>query len=279
VLGPLALGVIDYRFSETLINQGIGLDTVALAAVVPVAVIAALLTARLHRAGPILAFIPSTFTVYMAPQYIVGPDYTGLPGNNERFFLLHLLLFVVAAAAGCVAWRTVVHDEVVPDDPRSDRGRGLILTTAAVFVLVGRYADTLVELVGGDPTSRPYQENPTSYMLIAFLDLAIVVPGLLVAAAALMAHRPWGRTASYVAIGWFSMVPAAVAAMAVVMSIADDPNASTASTIGFLVAGAIFTAAAAHLYRPLFTTAPSGPTWPDALDDGERTEARARGRI
>ena len=273
LLGPLVFGVIDYRFTESLVNQGIGLDAVAFAAVVPIAIAAARLSARGHRAGPVLAFIPSTFTLYMAPQYVIGPDYTGLPGNNERFFLLHLALFVLAGAVGAVAWRAIDHDDVLPRSPSSDRRRSLVLSAAAVFIVVGMYGNALIALIGGDPSTSGYQENPTSYMLIAFLDLAVVVPGFLVAAAALALHRARGRTAAYVAIGWFSLVPAAVAAMAVVMSIEDDPDASTGATIGFVVAGALFTAAAAHLYRPLFAS-----TVPD-LPRPEATGAEEESRL
>lgn len=73
LLGPLAAEVIEYRFSDTLVNQGIGLDAVALLGAVPQAVVAAVLVRRGHPAGPVLGFIPSTFAAYMAPQYIVGP--------------------------------------------------------------------------------------------------------------------------------------------------------------------------------------------------------------
>jgi hypothetical protein len=30
----------------------------------------------------------------MSIQYVVGPEYLTLPGNNERFFVLHLALLI-----------------------------------------------------------------------------------------------------------------------------------------------------------------------------------------
>ena len=69
VLGPLVTETIEYRYSETLINQGIGLDAVALFGAAPIAIAAAVLVQRRHRAGPALSFIPATFAAYMAPQY------------------------------------------------------------------------------------------------------------------------------------------------------------------------------------------------------------------
>jgi hypothetical protein len=54
-LGPLTGGPVDYHVSETLRNQTIGLDAASLLVVVPVAVVAAVLTLRAHVAGPVLA--------------------------------------------------------------------------------------------------------------------------------------------------------------------------------------------------------------------------------
>lgn len=121
ILGPLALHVIEYHYTDTLINQGIGLDAVALFAATPLAIIAALLVARGHPAGPVLAFSPATFAAYMAPQYIVGPDYLALPGNKERFFLFHIIIFIVGIATAIAAWRTIDRSQLRPDTDRSDR--------------------------------------------------------------------------------------------------------------------------------------------------------------
>ena len=48
-----------------------------------------------------------------------------------------------------------------------------------------------------------------------------------------------------------ALVPAAVAAMAVVMQIDDDPTATTGSTVMFVVAASAFQLGAAWLYRPM----------------------------
>ena len=255
ILGPLALGIIDYRYSESLINQGIGLDAVALLAATPIAIAAAWLTGRHHPAGPVVAFIPATFAAYMAPQYIVGPDYLTLPGNNERFFVLHLALLVVGLATTVLAWRTVDPHALRPDTPESDRRRSLVLLGLVAFIFGGRWLAGIIDLSGGDPTAVDFQENPTAYLLIGVLDLGAVVPAALTAAIALRRHRAWARTAAYAVIGWFALVPAAVGAMAVVMDVNDDPNASTANTITFVVAATAFTFGATWLYRPMLRQA------------------------
>ena len=254
ILGPLALGVIDYHYTEPLINQGIGLDTVALLVATPLAITAAILVARRHPAGPILAFSPAIFAAYMAPQYIIGPDYLGLPGNNERFFVLHLALFIVGIATAIAAWRSVDRSRLRPDTDRSDRRRSLVLFGVVAFIAGGRWLAGIIDLLEGNPTSVDYRENPTAYLLIGLLDLGIIVPATTATAVALRTHATWARSAAYAVIGWFALVPASVAAMSIVMQINGDPEATTGKTAMFVVAAVVFTAGAVQLYRPLFTS-------------------------
>ena len=252
LLGPLALEVIEYHFSESLINQGIGLDAVALFGAAPLALVAAFLVSRSHRAGPVLAFVPATFSVYMAPQYVVGPEYLTIPGNNEQFFLFHLAIFIIGVAVLLVAWSEVDRAWLPPSGRRADRRRSWVMLGVAAFILLGRWLPGIVDLMSGDPSTIDYLENPTSYLLIGLLDLGLVVPAALTSAIALRLGAAWARTAAYAVIGWFALVPAAVAAMAVTMQVNDDPNITAGATWVFVIAAVVFTVLAAFLYRPLF---------------------------
>jgi hypothetical protein len=86
LLGPFAAGVIDYHVTDTLRNQTIGLDAVSLLVVAPLSFLAALLVIRRHVAGAALALGIGAYTTYMLVQYILGPEYERLPGNNELLF-------------------------------------------------------------------------------------------------------------------------------------------------------------------------------------------------
>lgn len=252
VLGPLVTGTIEYRFSEVLVNQGIGLDAVALLMAVPVAVVAGIRTLRGNRAGPVLAFVPAMFAAYMAPQYVIGPDYLGLEGNNEQFFVFHVGLFIVAVGVIVLAWSLVDRTWLPPSTRQSDLRRSWVMFAVAAFILLGRWLPAIAALLGGKPTLAEYLENPTSYLLIGFLDLGVVVPAAIVAGVGLRLGTAWARTAAYAVIGWFALVPAAVAAMAITMQVNNDPTATAGATVGFSVAAVVFTAGAILLYRPLF---------------------------
>ena len=252
VLGPFVLGIIDYRFSTTLVNQGIGLDAVALCAVFPVAVLASILMWRRHHVGLVLAFIPSTFAIYMLPQYVIGPEYLRLSGNNEQFFPFHLALFVLAMGVFLFAWNAVEDERLRPHSRPSDRMRAMVLVAVAGFIFVGRWLPALIELVEGTPALADFRVNPTSFLLIGWLDLGIVVPAAITAAFGLLRGARWARKAAYAVIAWFALVPASIAAMAITMVVNDDPNADAGTMWVFTVAGALFTVGAAALFTPLF---------------------------
>jgi dipeptide/tripeptide permease len=127
VLGPLWLDVIDYHYGEAMTNQGIGLDAVALVCAAPLAFVAASLVRHGHVGGPVVAFAPATFAAYMMPQYVVGADYLGLPGNNENAIPFHIATMVLAIGVFTAAWHALVGNVLPPDDVRSDHRRSWVL--------------------------------------------------------------------------------------------------------------------------------------------------------
>jgi len=275
LLGPRFTGTIQYHYGETLTNQGIAVDAVAVFAAVPIAVAAALLSLRGHVAGPVLAFIPATFTAYMAPQYLVGPDYLGLAGNNEQFFVLHLGLLILSVTLILTAWASIDRNRLLPATRRSDVRRSWTLLGVAGFIALGRWMPSILDLMSGQPSIPDYLDNPTSVMLIGTLDLGLVVPAAAAAAFGLRAGTRWARTAAYGVIGWFALTPASVAVMNITMQINDDPMATMAATVLFTTAALIFTAGAALLYRPLFISTRQPPAGSGASNHTESTREHA----
>jgi hypothetical protein len=235
VLGPLVTDTIRYRYGRAMINA------------------AAVLVGRGHRAGPVLAFAPATFAIYMMPQYVIGPDYIGLPGNNERAIPFHIATMVLAMAIAIMAWRAIGDTVLPPDAPRSDRLRSWVLLGLAVFIAIGRWLPGMLDALGDSPSST-YRDDPTAFWLVGVLDLGLVVPAAVAAAVELRRGVRWSRKASYAIIAWFSLVPASIASMAITMQLDGDPLASTGNTVAMTGAGVVFTAAAVALFRPLFAT-------------------------
>lgn len=272
VLGPLALEVIRYPFSDSLLYQGIGLDFVSLVVVVPLAVVAGLFTLRGRTSGPAMALGIGAYAAYMAIQYVVGPEYLELTGNSERFFLLHLGLLVLGLVTAAVAWSVA---DVGGLPPASERGRalwGALMLTAGALLLV-RYAPAIGELTAGEPALPAFRENPTSFLLIATLDLGVFLPAAAASGLGLRRGHGWARKGLHLVLGWLALVGLAVGAMSVTMWSRGDPAASGVQATVFVAVGVALALLHLRLEWPLLrgtATVDSGG------DPGEASDARPK---
>jgi chromate transport protein ChrA len=249
LLGPLGLALIDYRVSETLRNQTIGLDAITLGLVAPAAVALGVLALRQNPAAPVLALGPAVFSVYMLVQYVLGPDYLHRPGNNERFFLFYLALFVLAGALGLRAWNAI-DSERLPAVPRA-RLLGRVLLPLAGLLVFARYVPLLLDAARSRSLGSDYAAGPTFFWTIALLDLGVGLPTLVAAAVGLQRRRRWAAKALWILVAWLALVGPAVAAMATVMYLNDDPNASAASLALMTGLAVALVALAVFVFWPL----------------------------
>lgn len=254
LLGPLVLAVIDYRVTETLRNQTIGLDLISLILVAPATVAIGVLGLRRHPAAPLLALGPAAYVVYMMVQYVLGPQYLRLPGNNEDFFLLYLALFVLAGAVGIHAWNTVDLDRVPGMPPRRARLLGRVLLPLAALVVFARYLPALLDASSAHPKAGDYVAGPTFFWTIALLDLGVALPTLVAACVGLLREHSWGQKALVAVVGWLALVGPAVAGMALTMYVNEDPNASLGLAVLMTALAAGLLALAAFVARPLFSS-------------------------
>jgi hypothetical protein len=247
LLGPFAGGLIDYHVTETLRNQTIGLDAVSLLVVSPLSGFAALLILRRHVAGAALALGIGAYTTYMLSQYIVGPEYERLPGNNELIFPLYLVLFALGWIVALAAWNQIGKARV----PRS-RLVGKLVLPVLGFLAFSRYLAALPDWMSASPEDSSYLAGPTFSWAIVMLDLGIFLPATIAACVGLVRGSPWADKALYMVVGWFALVGLAVAAMAITMYANDDPNASGVSATFMTTLGVALAVLALFVFKPLF---------------------------
>ena len=250
LLGPLGWGVIDYRVTQTLRNQVIGLDGVSLFVVAPLALVAASLVLRQRVLGAALALGIGTYTSYMLIQYVLGPDYGHLAGNNQRLFPLCLVLFTAGWAVALTAW-CAMDSEALLSSRHRERLIGRVVLPALALVAFSRYGPSLADWMGSAPADKGYLAGPAFAWTIALLDLGVFLPATVMACVGLVRGAPWAPKALYLVVGWFGLVGPAVAAMAITMYVNDDPNASLGSTIFMTALGLAFVALAVLVFRPL----------------------------
>lgn len=276
LVGPLVTSLVDYRYTETMLNQGTGLDAFALLFVVPVTLFAAVLSRQQHPAAPLVALGPSAFVLYMSVQYVIGPEYLLVDGNGERAFPLFLGVFVLSGFALVQAWAAA-------DAPRwaerAMRRRGIALLLIAAFVVLVMYlANGFLAAIWDFPAYAAeraavseYDEHPTAYWIVAFLDLGVVVPLTVATGIGLLRRRGWARRAFYGVVGWYGLVPPSVAAMAITMVARDDPAADTGRAVVLTVAAAVLSTFAVRVFLPLLR--PATALRASARDAGGRRRA------
>lgn len=225
ILGPLVLGVVRFHVSSSAEAQLVGGEVVSLLVVAPLAILAGVLWLRGHPLSPALALGPALYSLYMYVQYIVGPDYARYPGNNEYAFPLYLVLILFSWATGLSAWRALA---VTPLPRLSVRVRRvlaamlLVLNITFGFAWIASIAAVLVS-PHASAAWQEYQLDPTLFWLIRMMDLGFVIPASFVVAVGLLRRAPWSVTLAYAFLGFQTLVVAAVAGMAVMMSLRSDP--------------------------------------------------------
>jgi hypothetical protein len=266
VLGPLVLGALQYRTSPTTLNQLTGSDAAGLLVVAPLALVAGVLTLRRSPAGPLLALGPGGYVVYTFAQVVIGQEYLRLPGNVERFFPLLLAVFLLGEAVVVLAWGAVPADLPVPSR-RLERTGGAALILVAVFLVFGQHLRPML-IAWQEPESlTEYASSPTPFWMVKLMDLGIVVPAALATGIGVLRSAAWARRAMYALLTGYTCLAISVSAMAVIMLLHDDPDASPGLAAGFVVFALLFATLTALLYRPLLRRIPkpagsatSGPT-------------------
>jgi hypothetical protein len=242
ILGPLLTAVIRYPISGTLLNQVIGLEVVSVALVVPLTVVAGVLSLRGHRAAAFLGLGPAAYSAYMFLQYVLGPEYP----RYTVVALFHVAIFALSGAIAVWAWVLGSRQALPHLSVSRRRLYGAALLLLAAFIL-SRYAGALTE--GRLPAE--FAGAHTFYWSIFLLDLGVVVPATVAAGVGLLRGAPAAHPALYAVILWYALVPPSVAAMSTTMVINDDPYASTGQALLLSVVSVAFGAMAAWIYWPL----------------------------
>lgn len=254
LLGPLALEVLEYRTSPTMLNQLLGSDAAALFVSAPLALVAAYLVLRSSPAGAPLAAGVGAYAAYTYAQVVIGQEYLRLPGNVEHFFPLLLAIFILAEASLVLAWRQLPADLPL-SSRRLERVTGSVLLLVSVFLLLGLHLPTMLTAWSDPQSMTEYTSAPTPFWLVKLMDLGIVVPVAVTTGIGLLTGQSWARRVLYPLLTGYTCLSVSVFTMAVVMVSRDDPDASVGLATGFGVFTLVLVALLVAMYRPLLSPA------------------------
>jgi len=258
VLGPLVLGAMTYRTSPTSLNQLLGSDAASLFILAPLTLVAAALALRGHRAATPLASGIGAFAIYTYAQVVIGEEYLRLPGNVEDFFPLLLGIFVLAEVALVLSWRAMPSD-LPPPSRGLQRTSGWVLLVLAVFLVLGLHLPSMLTAWTDPQSLTQYASSPTPFWLVKLMDLGIIVPAAVAVGAGLLRGASWALRVLYPLLTAYTCLAFSVTAMAVVMLVNGDPDASVGLTAGFGLFALGFLMLTVLLYWPLLAHAPDSP--------------------
>ncbi len=234
ILGPLALGLIDWRVSANSLNQTYGADGAALVLLAPAAAVAAWLWWSGRRVAAPLAFGVGLASLYYGVASVLGADYVQYEGNNERFFLLFLAIIVLSWTIAAAGWSGMGGDA-------PQLSRRVARATAIVFVLGGLAitAAWLVQLAtiasNGALTQasdiQAYNESPSAFWVVRIVDLGFIVPLAVWAGIGLWRGSATATRAACGVAAFMTLQAAAVLAMGVIMLVRNDPTATPALVV------------------------------------------------
>ncbi len=254
LLGPLGLGVIQWRVSAIGLNQTYGADGAVLVLVVPTTLAAAWLWQQRARLAPPLALGVGLATLYYAVASALGPDYTRYPGNNERFFLILLVLIGLSGTVAIQAWAALDRHPPVPATWLA-RSLGTVLIVGGTAIGLAWTKQLLDIAIAGSLTGADalaYADAPGAFWLVRVVDLGFIVPICLATGIGLWRGSPTAVKSAYGVAAFMTLQAASVLAMGIVMLWRQDPTATPVLVyvlVPVSVGLALFTARLLASYR------------------------------
>jgi hypothetical protein len=224
VLGPLGMGLIQWRVSPIGLNQTLGIDAALFVLGVPLTLAAAWMWRIGHRFAPPLALGSSLCVLYYAIAETMGPDYIRYPGNNERFFPLVLALIILSWTIAFRAWSTL--DSHPPVPPTWLRRALAVVLALGGLALGWAWMAQLVDIAVTGSLSEAYLDAPSAFWIVRIVDLGFLVPLMLATSVGLWRSHPTAIKAAYGLTTFLTLQAAAVLAMAAVMAWRQDPTAT-----------------------------------------------------
>ena len=233
LLGPLGLGAIQYRTSQSGIWQAMGVDAVNLLVMVPALVIGGLLLV-LRRDGAKYFLILAPVTLFsLALEAGVGQEWSLHSGNVERYAWLFIVEIVVALVL-LVGTLPLFSEADVPKFGRKGLRIYVAFVTLLLVLFTVMWLSELIEVsTTGNTASGSYANAPVAFWTVRFMDLGITIPLGFLGMYLLLTRPEKAYSLVLLFFGFFVTMGTAVTAMGFVMVANHDPEAQAGAIVIF----------------------------------------------
>lgn len=235
--GPLGLGLMQHRTSQSGIYQLMGQDLVDLILIVPILVIGGILLIMNREGAKYFLILPPITLIYTGLSYGIGQEWSNATytGNIEQFWWLFLILIIGGLILGMKSLSLFTESDA-PDF--GTRGLKVYVVLVAVFLLFFAFMWTseLLEVVTtGTTSSGSYETAPTVFWVIRYLDLGISIPVGFISLYMLLTRPKQAYPVVLLFFGFFVTLGSAVNGMAIVQLLSGDPEVAGAVMGGLVI--------------------------------------------
>lgn len=224
-LGPLGMGVIQYRTSQSGILQTMGIDIVNLILIVPLLLIGGvLLILRRESARYFLILTPVTL-FSLAFEAGAGQEWSLYPGNVERYAWLFIVEVIVALIL-LVGTFPLFSKEDVPNFGRKGLRIYAGFVTLLLVLFTAMWLQEIVQVsTTGNTPSGSYTNSPVAFWMVRFMDLGITIPLGFLGMYLLLTRPEKAYSLVLLFFGFFVTMGTSVTSMGIVMAVNHDPEA------------------------------------------------------
>lgn len=227
VLGPLVLGTIHYRTSQSGTWQVEGGDLVNLVLIAPILLIGGVLHLLRRESAKYFLILSPIILMYTGLSLGIGEEWSNpaYVGNVEDYSWLFLILIV----GGLVLLISSLPMFTAKDAPEfTPKHLKIFVGVMSLFLLLFAlmWLSELSAVVStGDTSSGSYQDSPTLWWTIRYLDLGISIPLGFLALYLLLTKPKRAYPLVLLFFGFFITLGTAVLSMGIIMTLNHDPEA------------------------------------------------------
>lgn len=242
LLGPVGLGIMRYRTSQSGVWQLAGQDMANLLLIAPILLIGGILCIA-GRAGSKYFLILTPITlIYTGLSIGIGQEWShpAYEGNVENYWWLFMSLIIggLVLLMGSLSMFTV--EDAPQFRPRSLR---IYVGVMTVFLLLfaAMWVSQILQVTStGGLADGSYEAAPTVFWVIRYLDLGVSIPIGFLALFLMLSKPRKAYTILLLFFGFGITLGTAVNAMAVIQVVKGDPELAEGGLLIFPVLAALF---------------------------------------